>query len=606
MRLDMSTAYHPQTDRPSERTNHTLEDTLRACVIHFSGSWDTHLPLAEFSYNNSYHSSVRCAPFEALYGRKCMSPVLWAEIRESQLIRPELVQETTYKVILIKERLKAARDCQNSYVGNRRKQLGFEVGDKVILECSLGKVKNLKRSRISIVKVHWNSKRGHEDFMKTSLHTCSLNKLSLEVLIQVGYIGLLADISAPLNVLRQFLFDELRGGLYRDQRLSISEEALGAFGKSQTYSSKLVASKGKEVNLAAGDSDDALVCRVENTVENRIIDSGASFHATYCKEELKRFKLCSGKIRLADDKILDIAGVEDVVLKTYFGTSWTLKDFRYIPGLKRRLISVGQLDEEGYHVIFRDQQWKVTKGSLVVARGNKHGSLYMVEVHPEGIGAIINGSGSVAVWFGEAEESFLHNVSKDKETAETAAGVVGLRIPEEEWRVKDTSLTHLKVFGCDSLVKVKDVYGEAMKCTFIGNGSDEIRHSFRDTKTHQVIRSRDTIFVDLICRARSVTDSSSLANPIQKSQVVLVDISENLAENDSRVAEYRLSSEITQSLGRSSDTSEGSKNSRSFEDSGRSDEEYSKDGASSKEGGSETPQVRRSTKESRASVRYSS
>ncbi|GJU55388.1 hypothetical protein Tco_1229102 [Tanacetum coccineum] len=184
--------------------------------------------------------------------------------------------------------------------------------------------------------------------------------------------------------------------------------------------------------------------------------------------------------------------------------------------------------------------------------------------------------------------------------------VIGLRIPEEEWRVKDTSLTHLKVFGCDSLVKVKDVYGEAMKCTFIGNGSDEIRHSFRDTKTHQVIRSRDTTFVDLICRARSVTDSSSLANPIQKSQVVLVDISENLAENDSRVAEYRLSSEITQSLGRSSDTSEGSKNSRSFEDSGRSDEEYSKDGASSKEGGSETPQVRRSTKESRASVRYSS
>ncbi|GKG38856.1 hypothetical protein Tco_0460568, partial [Tanacetum coccineum] len=85
---------------------------------------------------NSYHLSVRCAPFEALYGRKCRSLVLWAKIRESRLIGPEFVQETNDKVILIKERLKAVRDYQNSYVGNRRKQLGFKVGDKVILEVS--------------------------------------------------------------------------------------------------------------------------------------------------------------------------------------------------------------------------------------------------------------------------------------------------------------------------------------------------------------------------------------------------------------------------------------------------------------------------------------
>ncbi|GJS53481.1 hypothetical protein Tco_0626843 [Tanacetum coccineum] len=203
--------------------------------------------------------------------------------------------------------------------------------------------------------------------------------------------------------------------------------------------SKIGEIKDKEVNQAARDSDDALVCCVENTVEDRIMDSGASFHATYCKEELERFKLRSGKVRLADDKTLDIAGVGDVVLKTSFGTSWTLKDVRYIPGLKRRLISVGQLDEEGYHVGFGDQQWKVTKGSLVVAHGNKRGSLYMVEVHPEGIGAIIDGSGSAALWFGEAEESFLHNVSEDKETAEVGASsyrrlwpyiyCINLRIP---------------------------------------------------------------------------------------------------------------------------------------------------------------------------------
>ncbi|GJW23850.1 reverse transcriptase domain-containing protein [Tanacetum coccineum] len=136
MRLDMSTTYHPQTDRQSERTIQTLEDMLRACVIDFGGSWDVHLLLAEFSYNNSYHTSIRCAPFEALYGRKCRSPVLWAEIREGSLIRPELVQEMTDKVVVIKEKLKAARDRQKSHADNRHKQLEFEVGDRVMLKVS--------------------------------------------------------------------------------------------------------------------------------------------------------------------------------------------------------------------------------------------------------------------------------------------------------------------------------------------------------------------------------------------------------------------------------------------------------------------------------------
>ncbi|GJX71326.1 putative reverse transcriptase domain-containing protein [Tanacetum coccineum] len=107
-RLDMSMAYHPQTDGKSERTIQTLEDMLRACVIDFGGSWDTHLPLAEFSYNNSYHSSIRCAPYE----------------------------ETTDKLVIIKERLKAARDRQKSYVDNRRYPLEFEVGDQVLLKVS--------------------------------------------------------------------------------------------------------------------------------------------------------------------------------------------------------------------------------------------------------------------------------------------------------------------------------------------------------------------------------------------------------------------------------------------------------------------------------------
>nr|GEX85902.1 putative reverse transcriptase domain-containing protein [Tanacetum cinerariifolium] len=89
--LDLSTAYHPETDEQSERTIQTLEDMLRACVIDFGSSWDKHLPLVEFSNNNSYHASIKAAPFEALYGRKCRSLIYWSEVGKSQLTGPELV-----------------------------------------------------------------------------------------------------------------------------------------------------------------------------------------------------------------------------------------------------------------------------------------------------------------------------------------------------------------------------------------------------------------------------------------------------------------------------------------------------------------------------------
>ncbi|KAD3336890.1 hypothetical protein E3N88_32409 [Mikania micrantha] len=128
--------YHPQTDGQSERTIQTLEDMLRACVIDFGNSWETHLPLVEFSYNNSYHTSIGAAPFEALYGRKCRSPLCWAEVGESQLSRPELVHETTKKIVQIRNRMAAARDRQKSYADKRRKPLEFQVGDRVLLKVS--------------------------------------------------------------------------------------------------------------------------------------------------------------------------------------------------------------------------------------------------------------------------------------------------------------------------------------------------------------------------------------------------------------------------------------------------------------------------------------
>ncbi|GJT99711.1 putative reverse transcriptase domain-containing protein [Tanacetum coccineum] len=187
-------------------------------ALDFEKGWVNHLPLVEFSYNNSYHTSIKAAPFEALYGRKCHSPAYWTEVGEAQIIGPELIQETTERIVQIKQRMQAARDRQKSYADLKRKSMEFQVEDKVMLKFSpwkgvvrfskwgklnpryvgpfkvLGKVgevayklelleelnrvhntfhfveepveivdregKRLKQSRIPLVKVRWNSKRG--------------------------------------------------------------------------------------------------------------------------------------------------------------------------------------------------------------------------------------------------------------------------------------------------------------------------------------------------------------------------------------------------------------------------------------------------------------
>ncbi|GJR69317.1 putative reverse transcriptase domain-containing protein [Tanacetum coccineum] len=149
--LDMSTTYHPQTDRQSERTIQTLEDMMRACAIDFIKGWVNHLPLVEFSYNNSYHASIKATPFEALYSRKCCSPVCWAEVGEVQLTSPEIVQETTEKIIQIKQRMQAVHDRQKSYADLKRKPMEFQVGDKLMLKVSpwKGVVRFGKRGKLN-------------------------------------------------------------------------------------------------------------------------------------------------------------------------------------------------------------------------------------------------------------------------------------------------------------------------------------------------------------------------------------------------------------------------------------------------------------------------
>ncbi|KAL0561448.1 hypothetical protein IC582_001876 [Cucumis melo] len=133
-RLDFSTAFHPQTDGQTERLNQVLEDMLRACALEFLGSWDSHLHLMEFAYNNSYQATIGMAPFEALYGRCCRSPVCWDEVGEQRLMGPELVQSTNEAIQKIRSRMHTAQSRQKSYADVRRKDLEFEVGDKVFLK----------------------------------------------------------------------------------------------------------------------------------------------------------------------------------------------------------------------------------------------------------------------------------------------------------------------------------------------------------------------------------------------------------------------------------------------------------------------------------------
>ncbi|GJX70842.1 putative reverse transcriptase domain-containing protein [Tanacetum coccineum] len=191
-KLHMSTAYHPKTDVQSERTIQTLEDMLRACVMDFGGSWDTHLLLVEFSYNNSYHASIKCAPFEALYGRKCRSPVIWTEVgekvaRKAMLIRgvslfnSKLETECYLRYLRGKEclstKLPQELSCVHDtfHVSNLKKCLAepdvqvpldeIEIDENLRfveepIEIVERDVKNLKQRRIPLVKVRWNSRQG--------------------------------------------------------------------------------------------------------------------------------------------------------------------------------------------------------------------------------------------------------------------------------------------------------------------------------------------------------------------------------------------------------------------------------------------------------------
>ncbi|WVZ84282.1 hypothetical protein U9M48_031332 [Paspalum notatum var. saurae] len=135
-KLRFSTAYHPQTDGQTERTNQILEDMLRAYAIQYGTSWDKCLPYTEFSYNNSYQASLKKSPFEALYGKRCRTPLFWNQAGEKQVFGPDIVQDAEQQLRIVQENLRVAQSRQRSYADVRRRDLSFKVDDHVYLKVS--------------------------------------------------------------------------------------------------------------------------------------------------------------------------------------------------------------------------------------------------------------------------------------------------------------------------------------------------------------------------------------------------------------------------------------------------------------------------------------
>jgi len=132
-KLTMSSAYHPQTYGQFERTIQSLKDLLRTCILDHLGAWDEVLPLIKFTYNNNFHASIGMALYEALYGRRCKTPLYWYQDGEAALVRPELLEQTTKKVRMVRNRMQASQSRQKAYADRKRRPLEFAAGDHVFM-----------------------------------------------------------------------------------------------------------------------------------------------------------------------------------------------------------------------------------------------------------------------------------------------------------------------------------------------------------------------------------------------------------------------------------------------------------------------------------------
>ncbi|GJR72677.1 putative reverse transcriptase domain-containing protein [Tanacetum coccineum] len=215
--ISMSTAYHPETDGQSERTIQTLEDMLRACVIDFGKGWVKHLPLAEFSYNNSYHASIKAAPYEALYGRKCRSPICWAEVGEAQLTGPELIQEHV-KDRLVNQRIRSGhrkeRQKRATPIGKEKADRIFEVEDRVMLKFSPWK------SRTVRLELPQELSRVHHTFHVSNLKKCYADEPLVMPLEGIHVDDKLQFVEEPVEIMEREIKRMQRAGYHWLRELS--------------------------------------------------------------------------------------------------------------------------------------------------------------------------------------------------------------------------------------------------------------------------------------------------------------------------------------------------------------------------------------------------
>jgi hypothetical protein len=177
--LNFSTTYHPETDGQTERVNQVIEDMLRMYVMDKPSKWEDYLHLVEFAYNNGYQASLKMSPFEALYGRKCNTPVSWDNPVDRAVVGPELLREMEEKMLKIKQNLKAAQDRQKSYADKGRTHREFKVGDHVFLK--------VKANRSSL-------KLGN--CSKLAAHYCG----SFEILERIGPVAYMIALPASMSI----------------------------------------------------------------------------------------------------------------------------------------------------------------------------------------------------------------------------------------------------------------------------------------------------------------------------------------------------------------------------------------------------------------------
>ncbi|KAB5537804.1 hypothetical protein DKX38_015337 [Salix brachista] len=284
-------------------------------------------------------------------------------------------------------------------------------------------------------------------------------------------------------------------------------------------------------NVVTEEVQDALLLAVHSPVEDWILDSGASFHTSSHRELMQNYIAGDfGKVFLVDGEALNVVGMGDVDVALPNRNKWTLQKVRHIPELKKNLISVGQLDDCGFSVVFSNGTWRVTKGALVLAKGKKTGTLYTTTGSGNTIFATV-AENIADLWhfrLGHMSQKGMKQLQSKGKLPELKGPSVPLdcELPEEVWSGKEVNLSYLKTFGCLTYVLVNSnarnkLEAKSRKCYFIGYGDEAFGYRFWDDQGQKIIRSRNVIFNEKIMYKNRT--SSDVEEALQEPDFVRLD-----------------------------------------------------------------------------------